>query len=553
VQPTPVEEDGLNEVKHRLKSMWNNVKYGKAAWTLDVKASFGRQAPVWLLGKCYDKAEGQSTSIGADFSADFASRCWFTYRKDFPEFPSAPGVDTDCGWGCMIRSGQMLVAAALVQQRLGRDWRWPGVQENQHERVRYSHRRERVHRSIVRLFADSLDAPLSIHRLVESADGMLGRKVGDWFGPASTAHLLKAAVQRANADDSASGEAAHPMLEHLCVYVARDCAVYRQDVRDQCREASEVRRRRRQRQQLSPPVLAQSPAEENGFSVLDAPTEYPMGLLTADAFGSAGYQRLFSGVMDGVPYYEEGQHQTSDFTLLNDGRTEHLALDQSLYVNGEQWQVECEVAEEAVNISSTPTSTSAGNESYLQAEADWTPVLLLIPLRLGRDRFNPAYADALRSMLACVDDPEGCATVGVVGGRPRHSLYFVGFQEDSLIHLDPHLVQDYVDVSRQQHFPLSSFHCRQPRKLAMSKMDPSCCVGIYCETRQAFETWCENVIDRNADEPNPPFGVAEGRAAEVDAAAEALATSMSASATSLGGGEKHAEEATDFSEDFVFL
>ena len=38
--------------------------------------------------------------------------------------------------------------------------------------------------------------------------------------------------------------------------------------------------------------------------------------------------------------------------------------------------------------------------------------------------------------------------VGIIGGRPKHSLYFVGFQEDNLIHLDPHLVQQNVNVSR---------------------------------------------------------------------------------------------------------
>ena len=35
--------------------------------------------------------------------------------------------------------------------------------------------------------------------------------------------------------------------------------------------------------------------------------------------------------------------------------------------------------------------------------------------------------------------------VGAMGGRPDAALYFVGLQNDELIFLDPHLVQDSVN------------------------------------------------------------------------------------------------------------
>ena len=55
------------------------------------------------------------------------------------------------------------------------------------------------HRRILRLFGDSRRCPLSIHNLCDAAaaSNTVGGKVpGDWFGPSSTAHMLKDAAAR---------------------------------------------------------------------------------------------------------------------------------------------------------------------------------------------------------------------------------------------------------------------------------------------------------------------------------------------------------------------
>jgi hypothetical protein len=81
----------------------------------------------------------------------------------------------------------------------------------------------------------------------------------------------------------------------------------------------------------------------------------------------------------------------------------------------------------------------------------WTPLLLLLPLRLGPERtIEAAYIPQLCAALKLP------SSVGVLGGRPGHSLWFVGVCEsNALLYLDPH----------ETHPHAAAVHSRRSRAL----------------------------------------------------------------------------------------
>uniref|UniRef100_A0AAQ5XB81 Cysteine protease n=1 Tax=Amphiprion ocellaris TaxID=80972 RepID=A0AAQ5XB81_AMPOC len=430
--------DEVEKLKTKFLSVWHNVKY---SWALKPKTSFSRNSPVLLLGKCYHfKAEDDDSVPEACYEAsdedfvmgnveafrkDFASRLWLTYREEFPPLPGSI-LTSDCGWGCMLRAGQMMLAQALTLHFLGRDWTWsealtlqpldtetwtttaakrlvasleaslqgssnpsdhgssplpqtqaaPGSAEEAD-----AHVKEMYHRTLVSWFGDSPSAQLGLHRLVRLGLTM-GKQAGDWYGPAVVAHILKKAVE----------EAMDPGLAGITAYVSQDCTVYSADV------------------------------------------------------------------------------------------------------------VDCHRNDQPASASPLP---------------DDRAVIILIPVRLGGEKTNPEYFDFAKGILSL----EYC--IGIIGGKPKQACYFVGFQDDSLIYMDPHYCQSFVDVSTSD-FPLQSYHCPSPKKMPFSKMDPSCTIGFYSRSVQDYERIRQElskVLQPSAKEKYPAFTFVQGHGRDYDLSA----------------------------------
>lgn len=150
---------------------------------------------------------------------------------------------------------------------------------------------------------------------------------------------------------------------------------------------------------------------------------------------------------------------------------------------------------------------SACCREHTGGEAEWTAILLLVPLVLGLDKLNPRYVPLLGATFTF---PQ---SLGILGGKPGVSTYIVGVQDENAFYLDPHEVQPVANLTKDdRETDTSSFHSNVVRHIPLESIDPSLAIGFYCRDKDDFDDFCARA-SKLADESNgaPLFTVTKSR------------------------------------------
>lgn len=165
-------------------------------------------------------------------------------------------------------------------------------------------------------------------------------------------------------------------------------------------------------------------------------------------------------------------------------------------------------------------------QDFEDSESFWRPLILFIPLRLGLSTINSVYFSALKRTFAFQQ------SLGILGGRPNHALYFIGCCGDDLIYLDPHITQPSVNLDDNISQLIDSctinntsddsvnsiemddvsYHCERASRMSISCLDPSISLCFLCKTEADFDQWA-NVTLRKLiqDEEQPMFEIMKER------------------------------------------
>jgi cysteine protease ATG4 len=414
---------------------------------------------AYLLGRRYDYLGDVSLR-----RSDESSLLWFTYRCDFPEI--APyGITTDAGWGCMLRSAQMLLGQALRMHFRDRNWRPP--------RSLVQCRSDEMMTDIMTWFADfpsNNESFYSLHNMVAAGVSRYEKLPGEWYGPGTACQVLR---------DLCELHYRHMLMEERRRRKAQQAEEYytTDPSSESKKEANELFR----------PMLRVYVAQQ-GSVYRDAVDE----IMTRDGRALQKLEREKKG----DPKQENAE---------NDGDAIDIHDDPLRF------------------LMNAPVET---NEA---AEIPWdTSLLLMVPLRLGLKNFNAkAYGISLahtfsfpQSVGFVGGSPRhalwfyGASSNGTkIYGLDPHTVQSAPYRKRS------NNEKSGVSISDDY---LRSVRCANPPAIDMNRIDPSLALAFYCRDRADFDDLCQSFADMKSDSFRKIHGKTKNNMPELFSIADAI-------------------------------
>lgn len=451
-----------------------------------------KQEPVWVLGIQY-------TTTREEVFLDVESKLWFSYRKDFapivpldtssqqhasdssspvttPTSSSSQNAPTpsiwtkalsklsgdsgtveytsDAGWGCMMRTGQMLMGQVFILKHLGRQWRLP----SHLSKIYHKHQKKSKPKSTI---TPQQQPPQQT---------------------ANTIYYQRPPVVR---NSKSSGG--------LNVFTNSSNSIFQEPDMVQYYSSDSLQQQQGEEEEeeetLKGVANGSNTSELEEFSEDD---KFPHIVNTNDGMAlivpsknatllSEEYHMILGFFMDKpeCPFsiHNIAQHgnlygkklgewfgPTTISLVLQKLVDTYFGFDMSVYV-AEQGILYVEELIQKMKMSHPDESKN---------------LILLIPLRLGVDKFNMMYRDFIRNVFKIKQ------SLGIVGGRPNSSLYFIGYQDIDILYLDPHIVQKTSNL-------FETYHVSYPSKMKIASMDPSMVLGFFCKDRRDLDECLEQI------------------------------------------------------------
>ena len=174
----------LIHAKHRMYSYLANPSF---KWdSRSNRHLFCLSESVYILGTHYPLTHNNKASMMQSIVLDIYSKVWITYRSKFIAIGGSR-YTSDAGWGCMLRTTQMMTAHALCI--LNFDYSFKITQIKQDEAL------NTAYFNILSLFNDSYDAPLSLHNMIKHGKVLYNKPIGHWYGPNQASVMIKKCIQ----------------------------------------------------------------------------------------------------------------------------------------------------------------------------------------------------------------------------------------------------------------------------------------------------------------------------------------------------------------------